>query len=129
MKRLAILFLSVTCLLTLASLAAPRARASGSSPTAGTIATSAASLNVRSGPSASYAVVATLPRGAVVTLYGQSGGWWRVGLSGGKSGYCSASYIKEISGSTAKTVAANREAAIFFAGGKRRAPAIKNPHC
>jgi len=104
MKRIANCFFVVTLLLSLITLYAPGAYASASSPTAGTVATSAASLNVRSGPSTSSGVVATLPSGGAVTLYELSGGWWRVGLAGGASGYCSASYIKEISGSAAQKV-------------------------
>ena len=107
MKRLATCLLVITWMFTIAALHAPGAYASASSPTAGTVATSAASLNVRSGPSTSNSVVAKLLPGSVVTLYEKSSGWWRVGLSGSRYGYCSASYISEISGSAAKVVSVN----------------------
>jgi len=101
MKRFAMVFL--VCLFLLSPSAA---RASASSPTAGTIATSGGSLTVRSAPSASGAAVGSLPNGGAVTLYEKSGSWRRVGLPGGKIGYCSSGYIREIAGSAAKTVSA-----------------------
>ncbi len=104
MKRFTTCFLAITCLFLLIRPFEPRAYASSSSPTAGTVTTSAAQLNVRGGPSTSYGVVGTLASGSVVTLYGQSGGWWRVGLPGGERGYCAGPYIKEISGSAAREV-------------------------
>jgi uncharacterized protein YraI len=103
MKRL-ICFTVLVCLF-----AAPLgigAYASGASPTAGTIATSGADLKVRSGASASHGVMGTLPSGSIIMLYEQKGGWWRVGLPGGQYGYCASGYIKQVSGSAARQVAA-----------------------
>lgn len=104
MKRFTTFSLVLLCLSLLLITSTSRASASGSLPTAGTVSTSVAKLNVRSGPSTSYGVVANLSRGSTVMLYGKSNGWWHIGLSGGKSGYCSASYINELSGSAARQV-------------------------
>ncbi len=49
-------------------------------------------VNMRSGPGTGYGVVAVLSRGAVVTLAGKSGDWYKV-KRGSQTGYVSASYI------------------------------------
>lgn len=107
MKRLTSYFIAAICVVTLVTFAGPRAYASSASPTAGTVKTSAAQLNVRSGPASSYGVVATLPKGGVVTLYEKNDGWWRVGLPHGQFGYCSGAYISVISGSAAQQISAS----------------------
>ncbi len=122
MKRFTAYFLAMICAITFISLGGPVAYASSASPTAGTVKTSAAQLNVRSGPASSYGVVTTLSKGATVMLYEKSGGWWRVGLPGGKTGYCSADYISEISGSAARAVSAS---ALNVRGGPSASYAVK----
>ncbi len=63
-------------------------------PAPGTVSyVTAAALNLRSGPSTSYAVVATLPRGTAVThLAAPSGGWVKVS-TGSRTGYVSTAYL------------------------------------
>ncbi|NLJ40082.1 MAG: SH3 domain-containing protein, partial [Clostridiales bacterium] len=53
----------------------------------------ASALNVRKGPGTSYAAVALLPRGAKVTITGESGSWYKI-KSGSTTGYVSKTYIK-----------------------------------
>ena len=53
------------------------------------------SLNVRSGPSTSSSVVASLSNGAKVTILSrESNGWYRIRTSSGVTGYVSGEYIK-----------------------------------
>ena len=52
----------------------------------------ASALNMRSGPSTSDAVVTCLPRGTVVLVTGESGGWYQVWYKG-QSGYMSKDYL------------------------------------
>ncbi|RXY99833.1 SH3 domain-containing protein [Fictibacillus sp. S7] len=56
------------------------------------------SLNVRSGPGTTFAVVTKLARGTAVTLLSQSGSWSKISANG-KTGYVSTSYLKEKLGS------------------------------
>ena len=122
MKRFTTCFFAMILLLAGISLGEIRAYASSASPTAGTVKTSADQLNVRVGPGSSYGTIATLADGATVMLYGKSGGWWRVGLPGGKYGYCSGAYISEISGSAARAVSAS---ALNVRGGPSASYAVK----
>ena len=55
----------------------------------------ASSLNVRSGPSTSYSVTASLRPGQVVVLISQSNGWYKVKLYNGTTGWVSSSYISK----------------------------------
>ncbi|MEK5214762.1 N-acetylmuramoyl-L-alanine amidase [Psychrobacillus sp. FSL H8-0487] len=63
----------------------------------------AASLNVRSGPGASYASVGSLTKGKVVTVESLNGAWAKVKYAGGQ-GYVSKTYLKLVnqSGSVLK---------------------------
>lgn len=81
-----------------------RVEAATSSSTAGTVSVSSGKLNVRSTASTSGNVVATLSKGSYVTLISKSGSWWKVEYSSGKYGYCSASYISQVSSSKALSV-------------------------
>lgn len=56
-------------------------------------------LYVRSGPGTGYSKVATLKRGAAVTKYGHSGGWYKVKFSGG-SGYVYKTYLSTVKSSS-----------------------------
>ena len=56
-------------------------------------------LYVRSGPGSGYSKVATLKRGAVVTKYDHSGGWWKVKFSGG-TGYVYKTYLSTVKNSS-----------------------------
>ncbi len=105
MKKLMTSILALMCLIIVIS-PLGTAHASSVTPTAGKVTTASSSLTVRSEPSTSSSIVATVARGSYVTLYEKSGSWWRVGLSGGKYGYCYASYITQVSGSTAVQITA-----------------------
>jgi uncharacterized protein YraI len=80
------------------------ATAVGVDSTAGVISTSSGSLNVRSGASSSSSALTSLSKGSYITLLGKSGSWWKVEYSAGRTGYCYASYIDEVSGSCAAYV-------------------------
>lgn len=60
---------------------------------AGRVNVSYGSLNVRSSPSTSASVTATVPKGTLLTLINRSGSWWRVEYADGRYGYCHADYI------------------------------------
>ncbi len=80
------------------------AAAADTNSTAGTVRISSGSLNVRSAPSVSSAVVASLYKDETVTLLKRSGDFWQVEYGNGKYGYASAKYITQISGSYAARV-------------------------
>ena len=88
--------LTAACLMALC-LSAP---VSAASPAAGTVATSSTGLNVRSAPSSTAAIRTSLPKGTAVTLISRSGDWWQVQYGPDSYGYCSAAYIRELSGSS-----------------------------
>ena len=77
---------------------------SAASPAAGTVATSSTGLNVRSAPSSTAAIRTSLPKGTAVTLISRSGDWWQVQYGPDSYGYCSAAYIRELSGSSSAVV-------------------------
>ena len=52
-------------------------------------------LNVRSGPGTGYAIVGTLRSGAVVTVYGTSGGWYKI-VYGGAYRWILGSYTRKV---------------------------------
>lgn len=60
----------------------------------GIVATKSSNLNVRSKPSTSGEKLASLSKGTEVRLIEKSGDWWNIEYAKGKTGYCSASYIK-----------------------------------
>jgi len=64
-----------------------------------TIAYTTASLNLRTGPGTSYAIILTIPKGSSVSVISTSGGWSKVTYSG-KTGYASASYLSSSAPST-----------------------------
>ncbi|CJF86074.1 carboxypeptidase [Streptococcus pneumoniae] len=65
--------------------------------------TTTANLNIRSGPSTSNAIVATVKQGTQLTVVGQaSSGWLKVSYQG-KTGYVSSQYVKKSVSSTTKT--------------------------
>ena len=51
----------------------------------------ASSLNLRSGPGTSYAVIASMPKGTIVDVLSESSGFYRV-TWGSYTGYCSGDY-------------------------------------
>ena len=71
---------------------------------AGAVTTSGSSLNVRSSPSTSSAVLTALRNGSYVTLHGKSGDWWKVSYGKDRYGYCHEDYITIVQG-TSVTVA------------------------
>ena len=62
-------------------------------PWRGTVRTQSGSLNLREYPSPSGRVIAQLPSGAAVTVYGRTGQWYSVGWEG-QLGYAAAAYIQ-----------------------------------
>lgn len=56
-------------------------------------------LNVRNGRGTSYSVVGKLNKGDKVELLDKVNGWYKIKYNGSKSGYVSATYIKEINNS------------------------------
>lgn len=56
------------------------------------IRTTTADLNMRTGPGTGYAIILTIPNGTAVTVTGYSGTWAQVSY-GGKTGYCSTTYL------------------------------------
>jgi len=64
---------------------------------AGIVSVGSGNLNVRSSPSASGAVSATLKKNAYVTLLGKTGSWWQVEYGKGRMGYCHGDYIRTVS--------------------------------
>lgn len=75
------------------------ANAAGSSAT---VHTSGANLNVRSGPSTDYQIIAKLKNGTTVKVHGSSGSWYKVEYTVGKTGYVSGQYLK-FSGSSSSS--------------------------
>ena len=61
--------------------------------------TASAGLNLRKGPSTSYAVIKTLSKGTEVTVISSSNGWSKVNV-GGVSGYVSSDYLSSTKPST-----------------------------
>ena len=102
-KKIVSMFLTVVFTVTLLTASTMNALAAGPGSTAG-IVTVSSTLNVRSGSSTGTAIVSSLPNGSYVTLLSKSGSWWKVEYSAGKTGYCSGSYIKPVSGSFAAYV-------------------------
>ena len=68
---------------------------------AGRVSVTTGSLNVRASASASSARVASLAKGSYVTLLSKTGNWWKMEYGPGKIGYCSASYITQVTGAYA----------------------------
>lgn len=65
----------------------------------GTVVNCTTSVNVRSGPGTTYAVVGSAPKGAKYTVTGQSGSWYKIDLNG-KTAYISSAYLSVSSGTT-----------------------------
>ena len=80
-----------------------KAQAASAPVSAGIVSVSGGTLNVRSGSSTGSSVVASLTKGAYVTLVQKTGSWWRVEYGDNKFGYCCAEYITSVSG-TVSTV-------------------------
>lgn len=72
--------------------------------TAGIVSVSYGTLNVRSSASTGASVVSSLNKGSYITLLSRSGDWWRVEYAKNRYGYCHASYITAVSGSSAATI-------------------------
>jgi uncharacterized protein YgiM (DUF1202 family) len=51
-------------------------------------------LNVRSGPSTNYSSIHTLWQGNQVKVIGQSGDWYQIKLSDGRTGWVSKTYLR-----------------------------------
>lgn len=90
-SRFAAMLLAVAVMLTCFPGFSNSASAASSSAT---VSTSGANLNVRSGPSTDYAVIAKLKNGTTVKVSGSSGSWYKVEYTAGKTGYVSGQYLK-----------------------------------
>ena len=75
----------------------PAVSAEASISGAGTVATFAGNLNVRSGAGTGYSIKTSLSKGSTVTLIKKSGSFWYVRYSESGYGYCSDKYISVIS--------------------------------
>ena len=73
------------------------------SSTPATVSISSGYLNIRSGAGTSYSVTAKLNKGDTVLILGSSNGWYRILFDGTKTGYASANYITENTGSANNT--------------------------
>ena len=62
-------------------------------PKRGTVRLSYGTLNLRAAPSSSGTVIANLPNGAEVTVYGEWQGWYVVEYNG-QMGYAAAAFIE-----------------------------------
>lgn len=62
---------------------------------AGKVVTKGGNLNVRSAPSSSGSVLASVKNSSWLTVDGKSGEWYRVEYADGKHGWCSAAYIRK----------------------------------
>lgn len=80
-----------------------KAQAASAPAGAGIVSVSSGTLNVRSGSSTGSSVVASLKKGAYVTLVQKTGSWWYVEYGDNRYGYCYAEYISSVSG-TVSTV-------------------------
>ena len=69
-------------------------------------------LNMRSGSSTDYSVVATLDNGELVTRYGASGTFYKVVDSSGLEGWCSSKYLELVSAAVTPTPSPTVEAEI-----------------
>lgn len=71
-------------------------KAAGENNKAGIVSISSGWLNVRSSASTTATVKTSLSKGSYITLVSKSGNWWKVQYNATSYGYCSASYIKEV---------------------------------
>ncbi len=85
--------------------AAVAAAAQPASTVSGTYQVTASKLNVRSGPSTSYTVIHALWQGNKVTVIGESGNWYQIRLSDGRTGWVSKDYLIPFSEKTGTVTA------------------------
>lgn len=100
LKRTSSIFVVLLVLMTmqLSVFAYESSSPKANAPWVGEVTTNSTALNVRSKPSTSSTVVASLKKGACVQIVGKSGDWWKVKYTqSGKTGYVSKKYIKVIS--------------------------------
>ena len=71
-------------------------KAAGETNKAGIVSISSGWLNVRSSASTTSAIKTSLSKGSYITLVSKSSNWWKVQYNSTSYGYCSASYIKEV---------------------------------
>ncbi len=102
MKKI-ISFLTVMTVMAIVLIAPIKTSAAEISSKVGIVSTQNTGLIVRSSPSTSGTVLASLPKGGYVTLISNSNGWWYVEYGKGRFGYCSDRYIS-VTSATAKTV-------------------------
>ncbi|MDD3692623.1 MAG: SH3 domain-containing protein [Oscillospiraceae bacterium] len=88
-----------------ASMASAAGAAPSSTSQTGTV--TASSLNVRAGPSTSHSIMHTLWNGNQINVIGESGNWYNIRLSDGRTGWVSKDYIASQMNTTG-TVTATR---------------------
>ncbi|WP_028308059.1 SH3 domain-containing protein [Desulfitibacter alkalitolerans] len=71
---------------------------SGTTPSSGTArvmeVAAAAGVNVRSGPSTSFAIIASLGNGTKVSVVSESSGWYEIIIEGNKTGWVHGDFVK-----------------------------------
>jgi peptidoglycan hydrolase-like protein with peptidoglycan-binding domain len=60
----------------------------------GTVRTAGGNLNLRNGPGTSFAVIGSIPNGAVVSVNGSQDGFYRVRLTNGQTGWVSGDFLQ-----------------------------------
>ncbi len=95
MKKLCAILLTLVLIVSI-----PIAAQAKATKKAGTVAVSYGTLNVRAKATTDSEVIASLSKGATITLITQQGSWWQVEYAKGKFGYCHADYITPIGGTT-----------------------------
>ena len=90
-------FISIFFLI-LILLALPKRAQAASAIKAGAVTTDRGSLNVRTKPSTSAHIAASVKKGSYITLHARSGDWWKVEYDKGKVGYCHSNYITVVQG-------------------------------
>ena len=101
MSRKTIIF-TLSLILIICLISAPfEVKAADAHSKAGAVTTANSNLNVRSFPSFSASVVATLKKGSYITLLSKEGSWWRVEYAQGQYGYCHADSVTIVQGTPA----------------------------
>lgn len=99
MKKILSVIICVITVFTLFSFSIT-ANATSQTRKAGVVTLSSGWLNIRSSGSSSAQSIGKFQNGDYVTLISKSGAWWYIEYSDGKFGYCSATYLKEVSSQT-----------------------------
>lgn len=96
MKKLLSVIICIISVVTLFSFSMT-ANATSENVKAGVVTLSSGWLNIRSSGNSSSQSIGKLQNGDYVTLISKSGAWWYIEYANGKFGYCSATYLREVS--------------------------------